>query len=134
MPRLSEVLIKKYCGDDENELIRYTLHAYSQPYKGTSLRNSLYLDTTEIGIIKEKGMFGIREELVAYFDNLDNGGKFSITNALYATGVCCRNCMSVCHRIRYWESLATEQKNKFVGMVMKWIQKMNLSDEDCNDS
>lgn len=122
MPKISKALLRYYEYDDKNELIRYTLHAYSQPSKSKSLRDSLCLEPEERETIEKKGMIEIKDELVVYLDRIDSGGKFSIKNALYANGICCRNCMSVCHKIRYWESLGVEQKEKFVGMVMKWIQ------------
>lgn len=123
MPRISRALLRYYEYDDKNELIRYTLHAYSQPSKSQSLRDSLCLEKGECEEIEKRGMVEIRGELVGYMDAMDAGGKFCILNALYANGICCRNCMSVCHKIPYWVKLNDEQKEKFVGRTMKWIEK-----------
>lgn len=123
MPKITNALLRYYEHDDRNELIRFTLHAYSQPSKSEKLRSELCLEPGEREEIGKKGMLEIRNEMVLYMEKMDSGAKFPIINALYANGVCCRNCMSVCHKIRYWEPLGTEQREKFVNRVMKWIQQ-----------
>lgn len=119
MPKFSDVLSNYYESGDRNQLVRFTLHAYSQPSKSLSLRNSLVLDPSEAKAIDDSGILGIRNELVGVVGV--PGAKFSVPNALYANGICCRNCMSVCHQIPYWANLDEEQKDKIVTKTMKWI-------------
>lgn len=127
--KITSALLKYYEHDNRNELIRFTLHAYSQPTKSENLRKSLVLEDSEREEIGKKGMLEIKNELDIYFDTFKTGGKFCIANALYANGLCCKNCMAVCHGIKYWEPLTDEQKSKFIGKVMKWIQSKTEQEE-----
>lgn len=118
--------IIKWCEtDDQSELIRYTIHAYSQPNKYVKLRNSLTLEPEDVDEIRKSGLVEIRKQLAKYLDSLekDEGGNFIIKNAIYANGICCRDCLSVCHKIKYWEKLSEENKELLVTKTTGWIQK-----------
>ena len=113
--------------DDKCELIRFTLHAYSHPSRNSALRKSLTLEPSEDNEIRRVGLVQIRESLSKYIDSISDDGRggaidFPIKNALFANGICCRECIGVCHGIPYWKKLVDENKEKFITFTMKWIQ------------
>ena len=110
--------------DDKCELIRFTLHAYSHPSRNSALRKSLTLEPNEENEIRRVGLVQIRELLSKYIDSISDGQAidFPIKNALFANGICCRECIGVCHGIPYWKKLVDENKEKFTTLTMKWIQ------------
>lgn len=111
--------------DDKCELIRFTLHAYSHPSRNSALRKSLTLEPTEEDEIRRVGLVQVRELLSKYIDSIsdsrDTAVDFPIKNALFANGICCRECIGVCHGIPYWKKLVDENKEKFTSLTMKWI-------------
>lgn len=119
--------------DDKCELIRFTLHAYSQPSRNAALRKSLILEPFEENELRKVGLLGIREQVVEYINGLANGrdhrhaNEFILKNALFANGICCRNCLSVCHSIPYWKKITSEEKDKLANSTMKWINKKSMS-------
>ena len=119
--------ILKWCeDDDESEIIRYKIHSQSQPSKYPFLRKSLRLSTDDINHIRKIGLIKIRELAQNYIQQLSMVCtptliKFPILNALYANGLCCRECMSVCYKINQWKELSEKQKDKMIMDIMKWI-------------
>ncbi len=117
--------------DDKSELIRFTLHAYSQKSRNSALRKSLALDPSECDFIRKEGLLHIKELLSTYIENIsrENLGNhknirkidFPIKNAIFANGICCRDCIGVCHGIPYWKEFTEENKEKFIVSTMKWI-------------
>jgi len=125
--------ILEWCGENEDnsKLIKYKIHNSPQPCKHPGLRKSLKLSETANNVIRKIGLSRVRNIAEQYIeilsDPLCNELKINqfeeFENAKYATGLCCRACMSVCHSFHAWKRLSTNDKNKMIDVIMKWIQE-----------
>ena len=126
--------ILKWCEyNDNSDILKIKIHKNSQPSKHPNLRKSFVLSSEEIKVIRKIGLVRVREKIEEYIESLNNYKEDSINfefeNARYATGLCCRECMSVCHKINMWKKLSEKDIQKFVIIMMKWIQQHYIISE-----
>lgn len=121
----------KWCEDDDStELIKLKIHKDKYPQLHKNLRNKLVLSEEDKQEIQNIGLISIRKNLLEYLDNLSMNidhlpkkENICFINALYANGICCRKCMSVCYKINMWARISEVQKNKILIKTLQWIQK-----------
>lgn len=100
--------------------------------KHLSKRKNFKLTEQEKEYIDQVGLLKIKDDVVEYVnkiikrpkktDKLDFCDNHPIYPAKIATGLCCRQCMSECFKIKEWIILTEEQEYKYVLSIMKWIQ------------
>ena len=125
-----------YCiQNDNSNFIKNKIHQEYRPTRNWGLRKLLKLSYDNINFINKIGLIKVRNLVEKYIETLtiiykknrwiNSSGikeKFPIDTAILATGLCCRKCMEVCHKINLWKKILPVEKNKLINIIMKWIE------------
>jgi hypothetical protein len=119
-----------WCIDDPRSLIELSIHKSRS--KHLNKRKQFILTQKEKEYITKIGLIKVREDVTEYInkiikrpvktDKLDFCNNHPVMPAKFATGLCCRQCMSECFKIKEYVILTDEQEIKLVLVIMKWIQ------------
>jgi len=120
----------EWCEDEPRKLLEMAIH--QERGKHLHKRKKFILTEIEKETITKVGLIKIRNSVVEYIntrikkpanlEKLEFCDNHPIFPAKYATGLCCRKCISECYKIKEWVVLTEEEEDKFVLVIMKWIQ------------
>ena len=126
MHKFNNAIISLYEDEDSTQLVKYMLHSSKIPGKHKKLRKSVNISEEECNYISQKGLVPLRKDIEKYIESFNTfkvDKTFPIKSAGYATGLCCRPCMSVCYCINEWKVLNDKEKEQLINTMMKWIHE-----------